>query len=81
MIIKVLLPLILAFIMFSLGLGLKGSDFSRVLKFPTAFCAGLLNQVILLPLVAFGLAMAFWTRANFCCWSYDSSNVPWWSDK
>lgn len=59
MIIKVLLPLILAFIMFSLGLGLKGSDFSRVLKFPTAFCAGLLNQVILLPLVALGLAMAF----------------------
>ena len=59
MIIKVLLPLILAFIMFSLGLGLKGSDFSRVLKFPMAFCAGLLNQVILLPLVALGLAMAF----------------------
>ena len=59
MIIKVFLPLILAFIMFSLGLGLKGSDFSRVLKFPMAFCAGLLNQVILLPLVALGLAMAF----------------------
>ena len=59
MIIKVLLPLILAFIMFSLGLGLKGSDFSRVLKFPMAFCTGLLNQVILLPLVALGLAMAF----------------------
>ena len=59
MIIKVLLPLILAFIMFSLGLGLKGSDFSRVLKFPMAFFTGLLNQVILLPLVALGLAMAF----------------------
>ena len=59
MTVKILLPLILAFIMFSLGLGLRGRDFSRVLKFPVAFGAGLLNQVILLPLVAFGLAHAF----------------------
>lgn len=59
MIVKVLLPLILAFIMFSLGLGLKGSDFSRVLKFPVAFGAGLFNQVVLLPLIALGLAYAF----------------------
>ena len=59
MIVKVLLPLILAFIMFSLGLGLKGSDFSRVLKFPVAFGAGLFNQVVFLPLIALGLAYAF----------------------
>jgi len=59
MIVKVLLPLILAFIMFSLGLGLRGRDFSRVLKFPVAFGVGLLNQVVLLPLVALGLAHAF----------------------
>ena len=59
MIVNVLLPLILAFIMFSLGLGLRGRDFSRVLKFPVAFGVGLFNQVVLLPLVAFGLAHAF----------------------
>lgn len=59
MIVKILLPIILAFIMFSLGLGLKGKDFSRVLKFPIAFGAGLLNQVVLLPLIALALAHAF----------------------
>ena len=59
MIVTVLLPLILSFIMFSLGLGLRGRDFSRVLQFPVAFGVGLLNQVILLPLVALGLAHVF----------------------
>ena len=59
MIVKVALPLILAFIMFSLGLGLRKQDFSRVLKFPKAFGTGVLNQLILLPLIAFGLAKAF----------------------
>ena len=59
MIVKILLPIILAFIMFSLGLGLKTKDFSRILKFPIAFGAGLLNQVVLLPLIALALAHAF----------------------
>lgn len=59
MIVKIALPLILAFIMFSLGLGLRKADFARVLKFPVAFSAGLLNQLVLLPLVALGLAHAF----------------------
>lgn len=59
MIVKVLLPLILAFIMFSLGLGLKGGDFSRVVKFPKAFGMGLFNQLILLPIIAFGIVVAF----------------------
>ena len=65
MIVKVLLPLILAFIMFSLGLGLRGRDFSRVWKFPVAFGVGLLNQVVLLPLVALGLAHAFGLSSMF----------------
>jgi len=59
MIVKILLPIILAFIMFSLGLGLKVSDFTRVLKFPIAFGVGLLNQVVLLPVIALALAHAF----------------------
>ncbi|MEM9989569.1 MAG: bile acid:sodium symporter family protein [Pseudomonadota bacterium] len=51
----ILLPLALAFIMFSLGLGLTIADFKRVFVYPKAFVAGLTCQVILLPLVAFSL--------------------------
>ncbi|MAB75159.1 MAG: bile acid:sodium symporter [Verrucomicrobiales bacterium] len=59
MLVKVALPLILAFIMFSLGVGLRVNDFTRVIKFPKAFGTGLFNQLILLPLVAFGIVTAF----------------------
>ncbi len=55
MIVNVALPLILAFIMFSLGLGLRKEDFTRVAKFPKAFGIGLANQLLLLPLVAFAI--------------------------
>ncbi|MEM0897456.1 MAG: bile acid:sodium symporter family protein [Verrucomicrobiota bacterium] len=65
MIVKVALPLILAFIMFSLGLGLRRADFSRVVQFPKAFAAGLLNQVVLLPLMAFGLIDVFGMTKEF----------------
>ena len=47
------LPLALAFIMFSLGLGLTGVDFSRVIKQPKDFFVGAVSQIILLPIVAF----------------------------
>lgn len=56
MIVSVALPLILAFLMFSLGLGLRKGDFTRVVKFPKAFGTGLVNQLLLLPLVAFAIA-------------------------
>ncbi|MEM7602721.1 MAG: bile acid:sodium symporter, partial [Verrucomicrobiota bacterium] len=56
MIVNVILPLILAFIMFSLGLGLRKADFTRVAKMPLAFGTGLANQLILLPLIAFAIA-------------------------
>ncbi|MEM6279377.1 MAG: bile acid:sodium symporter [Verrucomicrobiota bacterium] len=56
MIVNILLPLILAFIMFSLGLGLRKEDFTRVARFPKAFGTGLINQLLLLPLVAFVIA-------------------------
>ena len=59
MVLRILLPLFLAFIMFSLGLGLKKADFARVLKFPKAFGVGLFNQLVLLPLIAFALCYAF----------------------
>lgn len=46
------LPLSLAFIMFSLGLSLSFSDFTRVLFNPKNFLIGLFLQIIILPIVA-----------------------------
>ena len=47
----VILPLALAFIMFTLGLGLSISDFSSVFKKPKNFLVGLVSQLIFLPIV------------------------------
>ena len=52
---KTIAPLALAIIMFGLGLGLTTSDFLRVIKTPRDFIVGFLSQVILLPIIAFGL--------------------------
>mgnify|MGYP001166436137 CR=1 FL=1 len=49
----VILPLALAFIMFSLGLGLTSSDFTRVIKQPRDFFVGAISQIVILPIVAF----------------------------
>jgi len=48
----VILPLSLAFIMFSLGLGLSLNDFTRVFFKPRDFLIGLFFQIIVLPFVA-----------------------------
>jgi bile acid:Na+ symporter, BASS family len=50
-------PLCLAIIMFGLGLGLTTKDFMRVIKTPKDFIVGFLSQVILLPIIAFGLIL------------------------
>ncbi len=55
----VILPLSLAFIMFSLGLGLSLSDFTRVFFKPRDFLIGLFFQIIVLPIVALLIVM-FW---------------------
>jgi len=47
----VILPLALAFIMFTLGLGLSVSDFSNIFKKPKNFFIGLISQLIFLPIV------------------------------
>ena len=52
-VIEVFLPLALAFIMFSLGLGLTGNDFLRVAKQSRDFFVGAFSQIILLPIIAF----------------------------
>jgi BASS family bile acid:Na+ symporter len=54
---EIFLPIALAFIMFSLGLGLTISDFSRVLKQPKDFLIGAFSQIIILPIVALILVL------------------------
>jgi BASS family bile acid:Na+ symporter len=54
-----LLPFGLAFIMFSLGLRLSPEDFRRVLTHPLAVAMGLVAQIILLPLTALAITIAF----------------------
>ena len=54
---QILLPVSLAFIMFTLGLALTMADFRRVALQPGDFVVGAFSQVVLLPLV--GLALVF----------------------
>ena len=53
----VILPLALAFIMFTLGLGLSISDFSNIFKKPKNFLVGLVSQLIFLPIVGLVLVI------------------------
>ena len=53
----VILPLALAFIMFTLGLGLSISDFSNVFKKPKNFLVGLVSQLIFLPIIGLVLVI------------------------
>jgi bile acid:Na+ symporter, BASS family len=57
--ITVFLPLALAIIMFSLGLGLTLEDFRRVFLAPRAFGIGALAQLVILPAVAYVVAVLF----------------------
>ena len=57
--ITVFLPLALAIIMFSLGLGLTLDDFRRVFSAPKAFGVGALAQIVALPVVAYAIAVMF----------------------
>tara|TARA_Y100000589_G_C27086191_1_gene601865 strand:+ start:58 stop:924 length:867 start_codon:yes stop_codon:yes gene_type:complete len=45
--------------MLGMGLSLTKEDFKRVLKYPKAVFLGFVNQIILLPLIAFGLIKLF----------------------
>ena len=59
MIIDIILPLSLLFIMFSLGLSLTMKDFVNVVYSPKVFLVGLINQMIILPLVTFIIISIF----------------------
>ena len=53
MIIDIFLPLSLVFIMFTLGIGLTVQNFQNIINQPKALILGLINQMVLLPLIAF----------------------------
>ncbi|MFC8726396.1 MULTISPECIES: bile acid:sodium symporter family protein [Streptomyces] len=53
------LPIALAIIMFGLGLSLTVDDFRRVTRSPRAVIVALVLQVLVLPLIAFGLVKLF----------------------
>ena len=53
MIIDIFLPLSLMFIMFTLGIGLTIQNFRDIIEQPKALIIGLVNQMILLPLITF----------------------------
>lgn len=82
MAIWIVLP-ILTLLMFDLGLSLKFEDFGKVFRHPWPIFVALFGQLVLLPLIALGLAQAFNLAPVFfigliliaCCPGGSSSNV------
>lgn len=82
MAIWIVLP-ILTLLMFDLGLTLRFEDFGRVFRRPWPIVIALFGQLLLLPLIALGLAWAFRLPPVFfiglvliaCCPGGSSSNV------
>ncbi len=58
-ILEIFLPISMAIIMFSLGLGLTFDDFRRIFVRPKAFLIGAFSQMIVLPIVVYGIVIAF----------------------
>lgn len=58
-ILTVFLPIALGIIMLGLGLNLLVDDFKRVVLYPKAILIGLLCQMVLLPLLCFGICILF----------------------
>ena len=55
----IILAASLFIIMLGMGLSLVADDFKRVLFYPKAVLVGLVNQLVLLPLIGFGIASVF----------------------
>lgn len=74
---------ILTLLMFDLGLSLEFKDFLMVVRRPRAMLAGMLGQLVLLPLLAYGLVIALGLESAIaigvmliaCCPGGSSSNV------
>jgi len=69
--------------MFTLGLGLTADDFIKVVREPKAFGVGILNQMVLLPIIAFSIVslmgltkeMAVGMMILACCPGGVTSNI------
>lgn len=80
--IYIVLP-ILTLLMFDLGLSLRLEDFGKVVRHPGAIVVAMVGQLVLLPLIALGLAWTFHLPPVFfiglvliaCCPGGSSSNV------
>jgi BASS family bile acid:Na+ symporter len=57
----IFLPLALGIIMLGMGMTLTINDFRKVALYPKAAIMGLISQLILLPLIGFGLAALFFS--------------------
>jgi BASS family bile acid:Na+ symporter len=58
----IILAISLIIIMFGMGLSLTIHDFKRIFIFPKAVITGIVNQILLLPLIGFSLASIFDVR-------------------
>lgn len=56
---QIFLPLSLAVIMFGMGITLRTDDFKKIFIYPKAMTLGLINQLLILPALAFVLVIAF----------------------
>lgn len=56
---QVMLPIVLAMIMFGMGLSLTKEDFLRLWKIPRTVIIGLFGQLIFMPIIAFAVAVFF----------------------
>lgn len=80
--ILIVLP-ILTVLMFDLGLSLRVSDFVDIFKKPKAMLAGLVGQLVILPLIALGIGSLAGLQTEFfiglmliaCCPGGSSSNI------
>ncbi|TVR80976.1 MAG: bile acid:sodium symporter family protein [Chitinophagaceae bacterium] len=78
-----LLPFSLAIIMLGMGMSLELKDFKRIAGYPGLVLLGLLNQLILLPVIAFSIAILFAMPPEFavgmmilaCCPGGATSNL------
>jgi BASS family bile acid:Na+ symporter len=55
----IILAIALIVIMFGMGLSLVKDDFVRIIKYPKAIIIGLINQIVLLPIIAYLLIITF----------------------
>ncbi|MFT7580518.1 MAG: BASS family bile acid:Na+ symporter [Myxococcota bacterium] len=58
-IVEIYIPVTIGVIMLTMGLGLRLADFKRIVSQPRAMLFGVFGQLIMLPAVGFGLAIAF----------------------